>query len=102
MHQALDNRLIEVTTVVKLSLGGGKGGRFLRFHLRLFFTIIFSATTRTGARGTRLSNNIVFGNKRFSSSFANGPIKFKFQYNYAIVENLKNRLNLPFGKNLNL
>ena len=39
MHQALDNRLIEVTTVVKLSLGGGKGGRFLRFNLQLFLQL---------------------------------------------------------------
>ena len=40
MHQVLDGRLIEVTTVVELSLGGRKGGSLLRFNLQLFSTII--------------------------------------------------------------
>ena len=40
MHQALDGRLIEVATVVELSLGGRKGCSLLRFNLQLFSTII--------------------------------------------------------------
>ena len=40
VHQALDGRSIEVTTVVELSLGGRKGGRLLRSNLQLFCTIV--------------------------------------------------------------
>ena len=53
----------------------------------------YSTTTQTGTLGRRLSNHNVFENKRFSSCFANGPIKLKIQT--CNRWKLQNRFNLP-------
>ena len=48
-------------------------------HLNLF-TFSYSATTRTGAPGRRLSNHNIFKKQKILKLFlANGPIKFKVQ-----------------------
>ena len=39
--------------------------------------LLYIMATQTGAMGRRLSNHCIFWKKRFSSFFANGPIKFK-------------------------
>ena len=57
--------------------------------VKCFINIHFLVQINKANRGTwRLSNHDIFENKRFSSFFANGPIKFRVQL-YATVKNFK-------------
>ena len=101
-------RLIEVTTVVELSLGGQKGGRLLRFNLQLFSTII-TGPWLLGAYGglhcdysNRGSWNKIISEQTKDSQVLLQTDLLNSRFNYAIVETLKNRLNLPLGNKLNL
>ena len=62
-------------------------------HFNLF-TFSYSATTRTGAPGRRLSNHNIFWKQKILLFFTNGPINFKVQpcnrwklYNYLNLGN---------------
>ena len=57
--------------------------------VKCFINLHFLVQINKSTRGTRrLSNHDIFENKRLSSFFANGPIKFRVQL-YATVKNFK-------------